>query len=334
MRSPLGSSATVILSHSWKLPESELSFVTRSVAGAASRTSEVTIVVPAAAGPPEPDGAFDLFGTGVGRTGSWPEPTDAAWPDHLPVDPTIVIDQPDPAARALLDRHAPNQTGHAISPVDSDPGHSITPLRFAGSVDDSDADFIHLHVPINPIAATHRHNGLGFTDYLLVLSDRCRAPEVYPPTDLVAWLTARFPNQYVVVIEDATAAVWRGRVLRGVVSVYTRTDLWRLLAHARVTIDLAPGPIVARECIESLRFGTPLLVPAQSAARAHADAGGGLTFTGFTELLSAVDQVSDDTLRATLSSQGRHYADTHYGDQKAFVNSVSRLVGPPVPSNR
>jgi hypothetical protein len=189
-------------------------------------------------------------------------------------------------------------------------------------------------VPINPIAATHRHNGLGFTDYLLVLSDRCQAPEVYPPTDMVAWLTARFPDQYVVVIEDAAAAVWRGRVLRGVVSVYTRTDLWRLLAHARVTIDLAPGRIVARECIESLRFGTPLLVPTQSAARPHADAGGGLTFSGFTELLSGVDQFSDDSFRATLSSQGRHYADTHYGDQKAFVNSVSRLLGPSVPSSR
>ena len=59
---------------------------------------------------------------------------------------------------------------------------------------------------------------------------------------MVAWLTARFPDKEVVVVEDATAAVWRGRVLRGIVDVYTRTDLWRLVAHARVTVDLAPGP--------------------------------------------------------------------------------------------
>ena len=98
---------------------------------------------------------------------------------------------------------------------------------------------------------------------------------------MVAWLTARFPDKEVVVVEDATAAVWRGRVLRGIVDVYTRTDLWRLVAHARVTVDLAPGPIIARECIESLRFGTPIVVPAESAARPHADAGGGMTFSGY-----------------------------------------------------
>ena len=116
-------------------------------------------------------------------------------------------------------------------------------------------------MPINPLAATHRHNGLGFTGYLLVLSDRVGSPEVSPPTPMAAWLTARFPDKEVVVVEDAAAAVWRGRVLRGIVDVYTRTDLWRLVAHARVTVDLSPGPIIARECVESLRFGTPIVVP-------------------------------------------------------------------------
>jgi hypothetical protein len=136
----------------------------------------------------------------------------------------------------------------------------------------------------------------------------------------------------VVVVEDATAAVWRGRALRGIVSVYTRTDLWRLMAHARATIDLAPGRIVARECIESLRFGTPIIVPTQSAARPHADAGGGMTYTGFSDLLACVTELSDDTVRDTMSTQGRRYADTQYGDQKAFVERVSRVLGATMPT--
>jgi hypothetical protein len=322
---------TLFVSRTWKLPESELSFVTRSVAGAASRTNQVTVVVPSVAGAVEPDGAFDLFGAGIGPDGSWPSPTDAVWPAGLPADTTIIADELDHPTRALLQTKAPNALIHTIA-SSADVAGPSSPLRFTGPTDGSDV--IGLHVPINPLAATHRHNGLGFTGYLLVLSDRAGAPDVVPPTPMAAWLTARFPQIEVVVIEDATAAVWRGRVLRGVVSVFTRTDLWRLLAHARVTIDLAPGPIVARECVESLRFGTPILVPHGSVARAHAEAGGGLTFSDHVELLAGVSRLADDGVRAVMSAQGQRYADGRYGDQQGFVDSVARHLEGAVPSRR
>jgi hypothetical protein len=327
--------ATLFLSRAWKQSGSELSFVTRALAGAVSRTSPVSVLVPSAAGPTEPDGAFDLIGAGMGGDGSWPAPADAVWPGRLPAETSIVVDQPDPAVLALLDFHAPGRLVHTIMPADlGAPPRPLRHLRFTGSPGSAAPDFIGLHVPINPLAATHRHNGLGFTGYLLVLSDRVGSPEVSPPTPMVAWLTARFPDKEVVVVEDATAAVWRGRVLRGIVDVYTRTDLWRLVAHARVTVDLAPGPIIGRECIESLRFGTPIVVPAESAARPHADAGGGMTFSGYRELLAAVSHLFNDAARATMSSCGRSYADAHYGDQQAFVDSVSRALGTSVPSQR
>jgi hypothetical protein len=335
MSEPVSERATLLLSRSWKVPGSELSFVTRALAGAVSRTSPVTVLVPSAAGAPEPDGAFDLIGAGVGSGGSWPAAGDAVWPGRLPPSTVIVVDEPDAGVLALLDVHASGRPVHTIMP--SDPGapqRPLRPLRFAGSPAGDAPDFIGLHVPINPLAATHRHNGLGFTGYLLVLSDRVDAPDVATPTPMVAWLTARFPDKEVVVVEDATAAVWRGRVLRGVVDVYTRTDLWRLLAHARVTVDLAPGPIIARECIESLRFGTPVLVPADSAARPHADAGGGMTFSGYPELLAAVAHLSDDSVRAAMSSRGRSYADAHYGDPQGFVDGVSRALAAAAPSQR
>jgi hypothetical protein len=106
------------------------------------------------------------------------------------------------------------------------------------------------------------------------------------------------------------------------------------LAHARVTIDLAPGPIVARECVESLRFGTPILVPHSSVARAHAEAGGGLTYSGHSELLAQVSHLADDGVRAVMSAQGQRYADARYGDQQGFVDSVARHLEGAVPSHR
>ena len=122
--------------------------------------------------------------------------------------------------------------------------------------------------------------------------------------------------------------------MRGVVPVYTRTDLWRLLAHARLTIDLAPGRIIARECIESLLFGTPIVVPEQSTARAHALAGGGMTFSGYQELLACVTRLADEGVRTTLSADGRRYADARYGDQRFFVDSVTRALRAPIASGR
>jgi hypothetical protein len=326
------SSTTLFVSRSWKASESEISFVTRSVAGAASRTTRVAVVIPAPAGTTEADGAFDLLGAGTGPDGSWPSAAQATWPTDLPEDTTIVVDELEGSTRALLSAHAPESVVRTISSTGHEPSPSS--LRFTGGPEVDDSEVVGLHVPINPLAATHRHNGLGFTGYLLVLSDRAAAPDVVPPPAMAAWLTARFPHMEVVVIEDATAAVWRARVLRGVVSVFTRTDLWRLLAHARVTIDLAPGRIVARECIESLRFGTPIIVPRQSVARAHADAGGGLAFGDYAELLQSVSHLADDGVRETMSSRGWKYADARYGDQQAFVDSVARALGAAIPSNR
>jgi hypothetical protein len=291
------------------------------------------VAIPGPVGRPEPDGAFDLLGVGALDAGSWPDPVDATWPDDLP-EATIVVDEPGADALALLSHFAPEQRAYAIGGPGTAAGqHPICPLRFTAFAGGGPSDLIRLHVPINPLASTHRHNGLGFTGYLLVLSDRTGAPEVSPPTPLVAWLTARFPDMHVVVVENAAAAVWRGRALRGVVSVYTRTDLWRLVAHALVTIDLAPGPIVARECVESLRFGTPILVPVGSAAQPHVDAGAGMSFSDYSELLTYVALLTDDGVRDRLSDQGRRYADEQYGDPDAFVQSVARALGIPAVSS-
>ena len=111
---------TLILGRHWKEAGSERSFVTRSLAGAASRSGPVAVIVPAIAGPSEPDGAFDLFGAGIRTDGRWPDPADAAWPAPLREHLMVVADEADASALALLRQFAPGHEVRTVAP--SDPG--------------------------------------------------------------------------------------------------------------------------------------------------------------------------------------------------------------------
>jgi hypothetical protein len=318
--------STVFLCRDWFLRDSEVSFVTRSLAGASSRRGELTVIAPSQPGPTLADGAFDVVGIGASPDGTWPQPSRMTWPDFISESAIIVADRVDASAEALVGAVSTEGKLFAVLPPEPSGDQSrFTQLKLASSVG-SDIDFIGMHVPINPLAATHRHNGLGFTGYILALTDRATESPTAPPTSNVAWLTARFPTLDIVVVENAAAAVWRGRALRGVVPVNTRTDLWRLLAHARMVIDLSPGPVIARECLEALRFAVPIVVPEQSVAGVYATAGGGFTFSNVASLFSSVDHLLDDTERSLYASQGKAFADAHYGDSAAFVERVATVL--------
>jgi hypothetical protein len=254
-----------------------------------------------------------------------------AWPASVPT--VALIEAGDTGAFGIATRSAPNAAVAVIANGSVVPD-GITAVfavaagdreaLLASGVPESHVHDVGLHVPINPIAAKHRHNGLGFTDYLLVLSDR-DAGSAKPgddPTPLAAWLLARYPREHVVVIEDAVAAIWQFRSLRGMVTVDTRTDLWRLMAHARALVDLRPGRRLARECVESLRFGTPVVTPAGSIGATLAEGGGGLWFRDEAELLGCVERLADPVTRDILGSQGRRMADARYGNPDAFVTRV------------
>jgi hypothetical protein len=315
----------VILSKSWLRGASELGFVTRALAGAASRSATVSVMTPMPAGTSEADGAFDLLGIGAVGGNGWPNPDEGCWPLSSQARPAWIVDEPDENVRALIDTFLGGRCGFSVTPgVEG----TDLPARQIGLVPSTDGDGLGLPVPINPLAGQHRHMGLGFTGYILVLTDRVDLPPVEPPTPAVGWLTSRFYDHYVVVVEGGAAAAWKGRALRGVVAVDTRTDLWRLLAHAQLTVDLAPGNVIARESIESLRFGTPVVVPADTVAAAHARAGGGLTFTNVQELFDGVARLLDQSERATFSRRGARYANELYGDPAAFVSRLSETLWP------
>jgi hypothetical protein len=303
----------VIVGCRWLENLSELAYVTRSIAGAASRCGPVAVLAPGNPGR-RPDGAFDV--EGMGPLG------ELEWPDGLTRKTTVIVDDLTPEVATLLVRVEPLAVHFLSDTVGSaDPAWQRLPLL-------GGRDPAGIHVPVNRLAEQNRHHGFGFTDYLLVLSDRTGAHQ--EPPAAAAWLTAAFSKADVVVVEDAVASAWKGRALRGRVTVDTRMDLWRLLAHANVCIDLAPGAHIARECVEALRFGTPVIVPDLPGPGAvHAQSSGGATFRNEPELLEAAASFQDEAHRTLVSATGRVYADTHFGDPAALVRRLRNLLGPP-----
>ncbi len=309
---------TVVVGRHWHDDRSELTFAARSLAGAASRWGPVSILVPGPAGDRATDGAFDLTALG---------PPDApAWPEGLSPDWSIVVDELTPDIADLLSRVGARTVRYLVRSVETTPEPGWSRLRLADLPGPVPTPLVPLYVPVNPMAQRQRHHGFGFVGYLLVLPGP--ADRGGRPPDEAAWLTAALPGADVVVVERAMASVWRGRALRGRVTVDTRMDLWRLLAHAAACVDLAPGDVVARECVEALRFGTPIVVPARSGAAAvHAGRGGGATFGDQGELVAAADALRVTGAREAASVAARTYADAAHGDSGAFVDAVGTLLG-------
>jgi hypothetical protein len=304
------SPVAVVIGCRWFDRDSELAFVTRSIAGAGIRTGPVAVLVP---GTPEPagDGAFDLRSMGSGA--------EFQWPHDLDPDTTVIVDSMTPALAARLAVVSPR----AVLFVDGDPGVSRPGWQRLELVEGDHP--VYVHVPVNRLAERHRHHGFGFTEYLLVLADPADQSEEPPPA--AAWLTAGFNDDEIVVVKDAVASAWKGRALRGRVTVDTRMDLWRLMAHAAVCIDLAPGAHIARECLEALRFGVPVIVPDRSGpGEFHARASGGATFVHQSELLSTADRFRDPSHRALAAQSARQYAETRYGDPTAAVRRLQELL--------
>ena len=110
--------AAVVVGRRWLEPRSELAFATRSLAGAASRCGPVAVLVPGDLRQLEPDGAFDLQGLGFVEG--------LQWPDALPNDRPVIVDELTSEIAALLAR-----TGATLSVVPLLSHHRIPATRVA-----------------------------------------------------------------------------------------------------------------------------------------------------------------------------------------------------------
>lgn len=179
----------------------------------------------------------------------------------------------------------------------------------------------------NPSVLDEPNTWVGDNDTILVLTGVASDAE-NEQNELARLLRLRFPDNPVgIVYTDAFDAWHRGRVNRGW-AVARASDLARLMAWARVTVHLRPGQLFARRCVESLLYGTPIVVPSGSRAQGHAARGqGGLWFTGPAELTWCVEALLDAPTNASLAKQGRSYAETEYGSTKRFIERVVEACG-------
>jgi hypothetical protein len=147
-------------------------------------------------------------------------------------------------------------------------------------------------------------------------------------TELARLIRLQFPDNPVGVIHtDAFDAWHQGRLNRGW-AVQRSSDLARLMAWARVTVDLHPGKLFARRSVDSLLYGTPIVVPADSRAREHAARGrGGLWFADPAELTWCIDALLESPVHDSFARQGRAYAEEEYGSTERFIERVVDSCG-------
>ncbi len=179
----------------------------------------------------------------------------------------------------------------------------------------------------NPSALGEPNPWVGDTGYVLVLTDADSGGDD-EVVELARLIRYSFPDRPVGISSTDQFAAWhQGRRSAGW-PVERSSDLARLLAWARVTVDLRPGPLFARRSVESLLFGTPVVVPAGSRAQEHAQRGrGGLWFSTPAELTWCIEALLEPELRDPLGAQGRAYAEDEYGSTGRFVDRVSAAVG-------
>lgn len=324
-----------VLSAAWGSEGDESAYAARVLAGAASRLGPVDVLGPWDPGP-RPDGAFDPYGLGRPAPGRrWPAVADAATAGARGRGGSGLGRAPG-GWRAVLvdagDAEAVDVAGGLLPGVPvleigggglSTPCLELVPGAAASALGHP----VGLHVPVHALARDRPHLELGpVAGYLLVLSGgapRTALPD--RPPDAVAWLVARYPRRPAVLVENGTATVWRSRSCVRRFGVHTRMDLWRVMAHARATVDLGPGAVFGRECVESIRYGVPVLVPAGSGAEALAACGAGLVFEGTPGLLDAAGKLEDDGVLHRLR-QGGAPLERWFGRPSELVDRLEKAV--------
>jgi hypothetical protein len=289
-----------------------MAFVARSLAGAASRLGEVAVIAPGWPAQVTADGLFDVRGVPTG--------SDLGQTAHLSPESVVIVDELVPDIVTGLSSEE-FRAGFYLTASDPSAPPPWRLLSLVSDPDLPDRSPLGPYVPVNPLAAKYRHHGFGFTGYVLILSD---PEEGADPPAAADWIGAALPETDIVVVADGMASAWKDRSLRGRVGIDTRTDLWRLTAHATVCIDLAPGRLIGLECIEALRYGTPVIVPlASGPATVHAHASSGRTFDDEAELVVATVEMQVPARRAEASASGKAYADKYFGDPDRFVATLA-----------
>lgn len=136
------------------------------------------------------------------------------------------------------------------------------------------------------------------------------------------------PNIDVVIVSRDCIMRWRDGQRHLLPPVAAAPELHALMARASVVVDLHPGRLLARRSIESLRLGTPIVVPQHSRAQEWCEKGkGGLWFANAGELLWSIEAMIRPDLGPVMGEQGRIYCDEHHGSFDRFIGQLLPACG-------
>lgn len=200
----------------------------------------------------------------------------------------------------------------------------------AGALEGSYRELAAHHVGL-PMAANQSvlrepNTYTGEEDYAVVLTGVREASPEWPSV-LGRLLEARFAGRKLALVTSDSFTVMDEGIHKRPPGTVKGSDFLRLMAWADVTVDLRPGRLFARRCLESLLYGTPVVVPATSRAQEHAKAGGGLWYEDPSDLLRFVDALLSSELGRQLGIQGKLYAESRYGSTDNFIDNVVAASG-------
>jgi hypothetical protein len=147
------------------------------------------------------------------------------------------------------------------------------------------------------------------------------------PGEVTTLLHGAFPDHAVVVSATDRLVCFAEGEERHTAAAERGSDLLRLMAWARVVVDVRPGSLVARRTLDALLYGVPVVAPADSRARAQVEAAaGGLWFEGAGDLVWCVEALLDERRARVLGRQGWAWAEAHYGGRERFCAAVEAAV--------
>jgi hypothetical protein len=192
------------------------------------------------------------------------------------------------------------------------------------------ADSVHrIGAPLaaNSSVLTEPNTWVGDTGYVFVNTGVASDDDV-GEAELSRLVRMRFDDRPVGVSYTDGFMVWHEGRYQRAWAVERSSDLARLMAWARVTVDLHPGPLFARNCVDSLLYGTAVVVPHDSRAREYAQlGGGGLWFADAAELTWCVESLLETSAGDVLGAQGRAYVEAEFGSTTGFIDRVAGACG-------
>jgi hypothetical protein len=196
--------------------------------------------------------------------------------------------------------------------------------RRVGETGEKKIESVGFIIGVNPLGRTTEPPEFDGRSYLLVPGDWSGSPSISRFLQWAGALERYFGPDLCLRLVGPGA----DRLQLGIDRTHSRLDMWRWISRAFAVLEPRPLRLLGKEVLEAFLYSTPVIAHAGSgAAREHTELGnGGVWYRTDEELFASVEALLEGDLRRTLGEQGLAYARDLYGDTKAYIHRVQRIV--------